>query len=365
MVWFVFKEDIKHSPLYSIYQNVAADLKTLKEKPEFQSTFEHFEIGLNQTLDELGEVFTTIGNDQNGQEQSDVAKPELNIPNDHSFSIYNIEIGDTREHVESQVGPPKRSTLNEYGVNWDAYHDQYHHFFMVAYDDKNKVAGLYTNQDLISSKQGISLNAPMEQVVAVLGQPETAIQKDWISYQIQNNGEFHLYKLDNSYVTIFFDKHEGNSVTAIQLISEDLEKQKPGYYAEGSQALKEGFEFQLFDLTNATRVEHGLLPLTWDDHVKITARDHSLDMAVNQYFDHTNLEGESPFDRMEEDQITFRAAGENLAAGQLSSIFAHEGLMNSIGHRENILQADFEALGIGVAFDENEKPFFTQNFVTR
>ena len=94
----------------------------------------------------------------------------------------------------------------------------------------------------------------------------------------------------------------------------------------------------MFDLTNATRVEHGLHPLSWDDHVKLTARDHSTDMAINQYFDHTNLKGESPFDRMEEDQISFRTAGENLAAGQISSIFAHEGLMNSIGHRENILQ---------------------------
>ena len=171
--------------------------------------------------------------------------------------------------------------------------------------------------------------------------------------------------MDQSYVTIFFDKHEENTVTAVQIISEGLEKQKENFYGDGNSGLKEGFEFQLFDLTNATRVEHGLHPLSWDDHVKITARDHSADMAINQYFDHTNLKGESPFDRMEEDQISFRTAGENLAAGQISSIFAHEGLMNSIGHRENILQKDFESLGVGVAFDSNEKPYFTQNFVTR
>ena len=340
----VYKEDIKQSSLYSNYQNAATDLRAWKENPDFQTTLEKIEIGLDQAIEELGDVISTIQNREKDQEKIEVEKPELLEPNSHAFSIYNFEIGDTREQIENLVGSPKRSTLNEYGVNWDTYHDEYHNFFMVAYDNENKVVGLYTNQDLISSKQAISLNTPKEQVVGALGEPETAIQKDWVSYQIQNNGEFHLYRLENSYVTIFFDKHEGSTVTAIQLISEDLEKQKPGYYAEGSQALKEGFEFQLFDLTNATRVEHGLHPLTWDDHVKITARDHSLDMAVNQYFDHTNLAGESPFDRMKDDQISFRTAGENLRAGQLSSIFAHEGLMNSMGHRENILQADFRSI---------------------
>ena len=60
-----------------------------------------------------------------------------------------------------------------------------------------------------------------------------------------------------------------------------------------------------------------------------TARKHSLDMAENDYFSHENKQGKSPFDRMKDDGIRFRGAGENLAYGQSSSIFAHEGLMNS------------------------------------
>ena len=183
--------------------------------------------------------------------------------------------------------------------------------------------------------------------------------------KLDNNDEFNLFQIDNSYITIFYDKHENQTVTGVQIISEELEQQKKDYYPEESQQLKEGFEFQLFDLTNAARVEHGLSVLTWDDQVKMTARDHSADMAENHYFNHTNLEGLSPFDRMEEDNITFHAAGENLAAGQMSSIFAHEGLMNSLGHRENILQTQFESLGVGVAFDSESKPYFTENFLAK
>ena len=48
-------------------------------------------------------------------------------------------------------------------------------------------------------------------------------------------------------------------------------------------------------------------------------------MVKQNYFDHNNLDGESPFDRLKDDDIDFNVAGENLAYGQQNSIFAHEG----------------------------------------
>lgn len=143
-----------------------------------------------------------------------------------------------------------------------------------------------------------------------------------------------------------------------------MEASKAALYSAGSEDLKKGFEYQLFDLTNATRVNHGLSVLEWNEEVRETARKHSTDMAENQYFNHTNLQGQSPFDRMEEDNISFTTAGENLAYGQLSSIFAHQGLTNSEGHRENILQDRFAELGVGVDFNNDNQPFYTENFLT-
>ncbi|XHU85451.1 CAP domain-containing protein [Peribacillus muralis] len=274
-------------------------------------------------------------------------------------------MGDKKEDVEKLAGEAKRHTRNEYGVDWYAYHENYQNFFMVAYDTNNKVVGLYTNQDLISSKQGIERGTPKKDVAEKLGEPVTKLLKGNVYYQIKSDGEYEMFERDNSYVTIFYDEHEKNTVTSIQIIDANLEKQKSGYFAAASPELKQGFEYQLFDLTNAARVNHDLSVLSWDKRVKVTAQDHSKDMAVNQYFNHTNLEGESPFDRMEDDKITFRMAGENLAAGQNSSIFAHEGLMNSIGHRENKLQKDFRSLGVGVAFDKEQKPYYTENYLRK
>jgi uncharacterized protein YkwD len=65
---------------------------------------------------------------------------------------------------------------------------------------------------------------------------------------------------------------------------------------------------------------------------------------------------------MQNDGIVYTFAGENLAAGQFSSIFAHEGLMNSLGHRENILRPEFTFLGVGVAFNSESRPYYTEDF---
>ncbi|OES43488.1 CAP domain-containing protein [Domibacillus iocasae] len=313
------------------------------------------------TVDKVtAEVKSLVGIAPEPVEQAE--KPELASPDSQTFSVYNIQIGDERADVEKEVGTPKRQSQNEYGTHWYAYHENYQNFLMVSYDEENRVNGLYTSHDLISSNVGIALNTPKETVRAQLGDPMDKMRKGLTYYILNETNEHDYYHIDNSFVTVFYDVHEQNTVTAIQILDEDLEAEKRGMYAENSAALREGFEYQLFDVTNATRVIHGLPVLAWDDRVSGTARNHSVDMAKNNYFDHTNLDGQSPFDRMEEDGTRFMAAGENLAYGQFSSIFAHEGLMNSAGHRKNIISDDFAYLGVGVAVNNDNQPYFTENF---
>lgn len=300
-----------------------------------------------------------------GTPQEDVEKPVLSVPSEQTFSIHNVQIGAQKEEVEAILGEPQRSSNNEYGHNWFTYHQNYQNFVQVMYNHNEQVVGLFTNQDLISSAKNIHLDTTREYVLEQLGAPLTRIQKGFVYYQLQDDANYDVFHLDESFVTVFYDIHEGNTLTSLQIIHEDLEGDKKSFYASASEPLKEGFEWQMFDLTNATRVQHGLGVLTWDERVRKTARKHSADMAENAYFDHTNLKGQSPFDRMLADQITFSVAGENLAYGQFSSIFAHEGLMNSEGHRKNILKAEFDHLGVGVAFNDESHPYYTQNYFSQ
>lgn len=364
LVWNIFGSSLKDTANESAFEEFKTKILTIIDHPSVAATIETIQESMDSFLQEINDVMKGTQKEQQ-RPLNEVEKTKLEQPLTHTFSVHNIEIGNSKEEVEQLAGIAQRSTPNEYGVDWYTYHDNYQNFFMAAYDAQNHVAGLYTNQDLISSKYGIALGSPKESVLAALGEPMTGIRKGLITYRIQNEGEYDLFQIDNCYITVFYDKHENNTVTAIQIISRGLEEHRDSFYPETSTALKEGFELQLFDLTNAARVVHGLPFLTWDKQVQETARGHSSDMAENHYFDHTDLEGKSPFDRMEEDHITFQAAGENLAAGQTSSIFAHEGLMNSLGHRENILHKDFQSLGVGVDFDADSKPYYTENFLTR
>lgn len=346
----------------AVMDNLKTEIQTFKDNPEVSAALNEFFNEISLWAEKLLQSIEEFSSEENDSPPIEAEKPALKTPEGQTFSIYNIEIGENKADVERELGSPQRSSLNEYGTEWYTYHENYQNFVMVAYDDKNWVAGMFTNQDLISSTQGISYGTPKAKVLEQLGKPLDNIRKGLVLYQLEENGDYDIFNIDGSYITVFYDKYKDNTVTSIQIISEALEQNKKSFYTEASELLVEGFEYQLFDLTNADRVNNGVPVLTWDDNVKETARKHSQDMADQNYFDHTNPEGLSPFDRMQADEVSFILAGENLAYGQISSIFAHEGLMNSIGHRKNILRPDYEFLGIGVAFNSESQPYYTQNY---
>lgn len=120
-------------------------------------------------------------------------------------------------------------------------------------------------------------------------------------------------------------------------------------------------EQKMFLLLNQERKKNGLPELKWNEKAAVVARKHSQDMFAKGYFSHENLEGLSPFDRMEAGGVSFRTAGENLAYAATVDL-AHNGLMRSPGHRANILEVDFGTVGIGVVDGGIYGKMFTQNF---
>lgn len=106
-------------------------------------------------------------------------------------------------------------------------------------------------------------------------------------------------------------------------------------------------EAQMLDLVNKERVANGLNPLQADPELTEVARKHSADMFARGYFAHDTPQGRTPFDRMRDANVRFLTAGENLALAPTLTV-AHNGLMNSPGHRANILRPQFGRLGIGV-----------------
>lgn len=120
-------------------------------------------------------------------------------------------------------------------------------------------------------------------------------------------------------------------------------------------------EAQMLRLVNEERVAAGLKPLAPDPELTEVARRHSSDMFARGYFAHDTPEGRDPFDRMRAADVRFLTAGENLALARSVQI-AHTGLMNSPGHRANILRPGFGRVGIGIMDGGMRGLMVTQNF---
>jgi hypothetical protein len=127
-------------------------------------------------------------------------------------------------------------------------------------------------------------------------------------------------------------------------------------------------EWHMLRLLNKDRKNHGLPGLFMQDDLRDVARKHSRDMARKDYFSHTNHKGKSPSDRLKKARVTDAVSGENLAkiGGFMHpTVRAEIGLMNSPGHRANILNEAYNCVGIGVIRSSTKINYYTQNFAKR
>ena len=151
--------------------------------------------------------------------------------------------------------------------------------------------------------------------------------------------------LDHKLSPIFSDatKQTLNNLTVEPKSDETVEL----HFTVKNPTPRPDLEARMLDLVNKERTERGLPPVVADTEMTAVARAHSKDMFARGYFSHYTPEGKDPFDRMKAANVKFIAAGENLALGQTLAI-CHQGLMNSPGHRANILRPNYGRLGIGI-----------------
>ncbi|WP_296970858.1 CAP domain-containing protein [Tepidanaerobacter sp. EBM-38] len=121
-------------------------------------------------------------------------------------------------------------------------------------------------------------------------------------------------------------------------------------------------ENKMLELVNAEREKVGLAPLENDMRLVEISRKKSKDMIEKNYFAHTSPTYGTPFDALKNNGISYRYAGENLA-GAPTVLQAHTSLMNSSGHRANILNPNFTHIGIGIVDGGPYGKMYTQTFI--
>lgn len=295
-----------------------------------------------------------------------------------TLQLYEPSIAQYSEQVEivtpvSESSKPQVATTDvlytEYDFNWH----------VVGKNEQLTLEGIVNNKVVagyLTVKGDSFSGAPIRigthtaaDVTKQLGKPLNAILKSNTNYFFETNNEFAMYLIDDYYVTYFFDVHKKNSVRSILYVSKDQEHKKADYYGTKNKILKaqNHSEQLMVELMNQSRTVEGLQPLRYAKEWAKVARGHSADMATNNFFDHINLRGEEPYDRMKRggmDVDKFRTWGENISYGQFSVIYAHEGLMNSLGHRVNILNGKFENAITGVDISSDNVPYYTIKFYT-
>lgn len=272
----------------------------------------------------------------------------------------------TTKKTETTVSTTAFKTFSsEYDLTWNMSNSDYKQFRLVGTKKDETVAGYETRagQTVFGIKVGSSSNTVKQKY----GKPLVTIQKNNVKYTQKYTDKYNqetsgTYLIDKQYVTFFYDAHKNNQVRSVTWVNANTEMSKPGFFATQSTQLRTGFEDLMVELINQARVAEGLNALKYTPQYNPVARKHSTSMADNNYFDHVDLKGVRGGERMKTGGVSYSWWGENLAYGQYSAIYAHEALMNSLGHRENILRKEFTHVFVGVDFNSKNQPYFTMNF---
>lgn len=113
-------------------------------------------------------------------------------------------------------------------------------------------------------------------------------------------------------------------------------------------------------IANQLRAKAGCRPLKMEARLVAAAKAHAKDMALRNYFDHRGANGSSFAQRIKAQGFRFRAAAENIAAGNARADQTMQQWMGSAGHRRNLLDCRYEFTGIAVYYQADDRPLAGQ-----
>jgi uncharacterized protein YkwD len=290
----------------------------------------------------------------------------------------NLSIGMALAQAENILGTPKNILIGPANTELRSYHNNYYDYYLVSYKD-NQIHYIFTSQKG-SEFDGEKIGETYKGI-----NNNNIFSKGSLTATFSSSDDKKVSIKDDVAKIFYLDIHDNNKVRGVRIISAesllsdivilnynirysnpaDIPKVTP-YTGSGNLSEIEKAQSALhFELDNTARINHGLNPFSWYSQLAEVAYLHSKDMADNNYFSHTSLSGKSPFDRMRDGMIGFIIAAENISWGEgyYDAIESHHGLMNSLGHRKNILNPELKELGIGASY--NDGLYITQNFISR
>lgn len=280
-------------------------------------------------------------------------------------------IGKDKDHLQASFGEPLRKDASRYGYTWWIY-TGIDYYLQFGVDDNEVVTVFATgNSDLLTP---LEIGEDYQTIEQRYGFNDTVSFASYSFQLVEDDIKTRpLVQIKHDqYLQLYFDTFT-NTLSSFRLMTADvLLKQQPyalryvgtlpkqaNISTEKWQEIASGEEQQVYQITNVIRNRFNEAPVQWHDAAQVVAYRHSRDMAENEYFAHVSEDGRTLGDRLAEEDINFRFAGENIAAMYPDAPAVVEGWLNSRdGHREALLETNFTDLGVGV-FREH----YTQNFL--
>ncbi|WP_390308316.1 CAP domain-containing protein [Virgibacillus sediminis] len=286
--------------------------------------------------------------------------------------------GLTTDALTSEMGDPSRKDDSPYGYKWWIYTDQISYYVQFAVDEQQEIVGVYAVGEGFDVEP-VSMGDSYSRVSEHLSFSEEVDFQDGLSSYTFHLGPEDLQKRplakvsDDLFVQAYFDIFT-DQLSSIRVMNGDMLLSHRPYQVEYRGSLPEepdftddkwteiedGKEQQIFDITNVIRHQHGRSALEWEESVSQVAYGHSRDMAEQEYFSHTSLNGDGLKERLGVLDIPYITAGENIAAQYPDAPAAMHGWLNSEGHRQALLNEEYTHLGVGV-----HRFHYTQNFIER
>lgn len=211
------------------------------------------------------------------------------------------------------------------------------------------------NTDVLNMRQGPSTQMPVvttlhkSQAVQVLGKTG-----DWYFVFDRQSGKVGC--VHGEYITPV----NGNTIGDTKLPAEGGVSQEVP--SEENISVLSDDEKAILELVNSARTTAGVGKITYSEELAKVAMDKAEDMVENGYFSHqSNIYG-TPFEMMRSYGISFKAAAENIAGNQTVER-AFYSWMASDSHKENILNPDYDEMGVGVCISPVYGKIIVQMFI--
>ena len=181
----------------------------------------------------------------------------------------------------------------------------------------------------------------------------------WVRYDA--NGHMVKGWDTNNDGTYYFDQVYGTMAKGIVTIDGNLYlfDVDTGVMQASITTSEEAMADRVIELVNQERTSRGLQPLVKDDRLMVAAAARAKELS--QRYSHTRPNGSECFTILWHLGIDYGYAGENIAMGQRTPEIVMNDWMNSSGHRANILNENYDCIGVGYTMVDGH-PYWVQLF---